>query len=165
MPFITIRTARQDLDEIRWETQQAAEQEVLRRLAEALRPTVLQGVVPFRFPPVFVDSLVDDIRMQWTDLQFQLQQVRVECERYKDAEARLRNAPIRDWLSEARAAEKTARERAETSEAEVRRLTARLTAEQRARADDVAERDAKIADLNRLLTQLHLSRVHDDDDS
>jgi hypothetical protein len=165
MPFITIRTARQDLDEIRRETQQAAEQEVLRRLAEALRPTVLQGVVPFRFPPVFVDSLVDDIRMQWTDLQFQLQQVRAECERYKDAEARLRNAPIRDWLSEARAAEKTARERAETAEAEVTRLKFRLEAEQRARADDVAERDAKIADLNRLLTQLHLSRVHDDDDS
>lgn len=165
MPLISIRTAQHDLDEMRLTAQLAAERELLRRVAEELQPTVYQSLPPYRWPPPTIGSLVKDILLGWTDLQFELTQARAACQRYKEAEDRYLAEPVHTWLRESRAAEKAAHQRVASLEAEVTYLKERLEAEQRARQDDAAEHDRKLADVNRLLTKLHLSRVQSDDDN
>ena len=162
MPLVAFGYTEADLTKVRQDTQRAVQHELVAKIADELRSTVLSQS-PL-WPPVFVGMLIHDILAQWTDMQAELKKARDLCEYFKEIEAHTRAEPIREWLTESQVAEKAARRRAETAEANVQYYTERLEAEQRARADDVAERDAKIADLNRLLTQLHLSRVRDDDD-
>jgi hypothetical protein len=163
MPLVAFGYTEADLTKVRQDTRRAVEHELVAKIADELRPTVLSQS-PL-WPPVFVGMLIHDILAQWTDVQFELDQARATCQRYKEAEARYMAEPIHNWLREARAAEKAAHQRVANLEAQVAYLKERLEAEQRARADDVARFDAKIADLNRLLTQWHLSRVRDDDDN
>lgn len=139
------------------EAQRIEHQTVLQTLREMLPPTLFpdrwrRGEASFT-----VKELAQEVRFQLDNLQVNLSRLRADVEYYQRREKAWSDDPLQDRLTRAQTEARQQKERADKAAADVASLQSRLAAEQAGRQVDIAQRDRKIADLQRLLAHQHIA--------